>query len=204
MKIFRLSIILLLTGSVCLAAAGASVSAQQQELSTKLIRLHVIANSDSPEDQMQKLKVRDAVMSVISENHWSSKEESRQWLEDNLQLLCEVGLQTLCQEGNPQKVTAQLCREQYPTRVYDDFSLPSGEYTSLKLVIGEGKGQNWWCVVYPAICMPAAGKDFTSEAVSAGLSGKEISLISENTNEVKIKFKLLEMLQNLQNYLQDT
>lgn len=204
MKIFRLSMILLLTGSICLAAAGASVSAQQQELSAKLIRLHVIANSDSPLDQQQKLKVRDAVMSAIGKNDWSSREESRQWLEENLQELCDVALQTLYREGNPQRVSAQLCREQYPTRVYDDFSLPSGEYTSLKLVIGEGKGQNWWCVVYPAICMPAAGKDFASEAVSAGLSGKEISLISEDTREVKIKFKLLEMLQNLQNYLQDT
>lgn len=204
MKIFRLSIVLLLTGSICLAAAGASVNAQQQELSTKLIRLHVIANSDSPEDQMQKLKVRDAVMSVIGANDWSSKEESRQWLADHLQMLCEIGVQTLCREGNPQKVTAQLCREQYPIRVYENFSLPSGEYTSLKLVIGEGKGQNWWCVVYPSICMPAAGKDFVSEAVSAGLSGKEIMLISEDTKEVKIKFKLLEMLHTVQKYLQDT
>lgn len=204
MKRFRLSILMLLTGSICLSAACASVYAEQQTLSSKLIRLHVIANSDTQTDQIQKLKVRDAVMSYIAQNQVDSRYEAIQFLQDNLQQFCEIGLQTLSENGNPQRVAATICSERYPTRHYDSFSLPSGEYLSLKIVIGEGKGQNWWCVVYPAICMPIGRKDFAAEAVSAGLTQKELSLMSEDTGPVKIKFKLLEMVQSVKKYLQDT
>ena len=177
---------------------------EEVEIYNSIVRLHVIADSDSEEDQKLKLKVRDAVMRYIAQNQVDSRYEAIQFLQDNLQQFCEIGLQTLSENGNPQRVAATICSERYPTRHYDSFSLPSGEYLSLKIVIGEGKGQNWWCVVYPAICMPIGRKDFAAEAVSAGLTQKELSLMSEDTGPVKIKFKLLEMVQSVKKYLQDT
>lgn len=187
-----------------MSAASYSIGAQQKQLSEKIIRLHVIANSDSPEDQMLKLKVRDKIMNLFSNCSWSNKEESQIWLRNNLKMISDLSLNTLCDNGKPQKVKAQLCHEYFPVRKYDDFALPSGDYMSLKVIIGEGKGKNWWCVVYPSICMPAAGQNMISTAASAGFTENEILLISEDTKNVKFKFKLLEIFQSIQKYLQDT
>ena len=194
MKIFKLCIVCVIAGCVCLAAAAVSVQEQQQVLSSKLIRLHVIAASDDDTDQTRKLLVRDAVLSEIHKQKWHSREAAIAWLGENLDLLADISQSVLEQNGSVEPVSVSLGHEIYPTRYYDNFTLPAGDYISLKITIGEGMGKNWWCVVYPAICMPGASDALTATAASAGLTRNEITLITEETADIKIKFKLLELL----------
>lgn len=194
MKIFKLCIVCVIAGCFCLAAAAVSVSEQQQALSSKLIRLHVIAASNDDADQTRKLLVRDAVLSEINRQSCNSREAMIAWLGENLHLLADVSQFVLEQNGSVEPVSVSLGHEIYPTRYYESFTLPAGDYISLKITIGEGTGKNWWCVVYPAICMPGASDSFTATAVSAGLTSSEITLITEDAADIKIKFKLLELL----------
>ena len=193
MKLWRYIILLIVAGSVCVAAAGARASAQQKAISEKLIRLHVIANSDSNADQKLKLQVRDAVLEYLEGQRWRDRDEAQMWLHKNLPLLestCAAKLKSL---GCNHSVTAVLENEIYPTRTYDTFSLPAGEYLSLKIVLGEGEGKNWWCVVYPAICVPSTA-ELTEVAAAAGFSDGEVAFITEDNAGIEVRFKILELL----------
>lgn len=183
----------LLLGAVCVLSAAVLAEREQRALSEKLIRLHVIAASDSEADQSMKLLVRDAVLAEIGEQDWTSREEAAAWLTDRLPALEAAAEETLRASGSAQTAAVTLSREHYPTRNYPGFSLPAGEYLSLRVVIGEGEGKNWWCVVYPSLCS-AAQSELPAKAASAGFSDREIRLITADTDGVKLKFKLLEWL----------
>ena len=132
--------------------------ARQQELSGRIIRLHVIANSDSAADQALKLRVRDRVLAVTEPllRGADSPADVRQRLSDHLQEITDAGAQVLREADAPYSLSAQLAGEYYPTRTYDTFSLPAGEYVGLKLRLGQADGRNWWCVVFPPLCTSAA------------------------------------------------
>lgn len=187
-----------------LAALTASVfvllQRQQAELSEKLIRLHVVANSDSEEDQALKLQVRDAVLAV-TEPLLAETEDPKAILAENLPAIQSAAEACLRQNGASDPVRVTLGREEFPTRVYDSFSLPAGIYTSLRVTIGAGEGHNWWCVVFPSICFRATATDLEQAAVSAGFSDQEVKLITEANEGYILKFKTLELLQKLQNWL---
>ena len=198
MKVSKWIAIFLLCATVCFALSISLVQAEQQAISSKLIRFHVVANSDSKEDQQMKLRVRDEILRYLSENDdWRNRQETIEWISTHLDNIAAVGAQTLANDNVNHKVTVKLCFESYPQRQYDTFALPAGDYTSLRVEIGEGAGKNWWCVVYPAICMTKNQADFTEEAACAGMTFKEVKLITSNEEHVKIKFKLLEWIEDL-------
>lgn len=194
MKLWKMILACILAGTLCLGAAASGVWAEQRSLSGKLIRLHVIGASDSQEDQSAKLLVRDAVLQVLSEQRWQSRDEAEASLRGLLPQLCRVGEDALQQLDSQQSVTAELTYEDYPTRDYGSFRLPAGEYLSLRVMIGEGEGKNWWCVVYPALCLHAS---VGATAASAGFTAGEVALITEDSPQVMVRFRLLELLQSV-------
>ena len=143
----------LLLGVAVAALAGVWLDGQQSALADKVIRLHVIAHSDSPEDQALKLQVRDRILAESGEllSGGATLEQARAALQDSLAELAGIGAEAVGEAGYSYPVTASLeDGVWFPTKQYPDFALPAGRYTALRLVIGDGGGQNWWCVVFPS------------------------------------------------------
>lgn len=169
------------------------ITAQQRTLAGKTVRFHVVAASDSEEDQAQKLRVRDAMLAVLPT--WQSRDEAVAWLRENL-----PALQAAAEAAaDGREVTVTLSEENYPTRRYETFSLPAGRYLSLRATIGAGEGRNWWCCVYPSLCACASEDVLAATAASAGFTAGEVQLITDDTAEIEVKFKILEWLSALHN-----
>lgn len=150
-RIWEISLMLALCVTLCL---GTWAQARQESISGSLVRLHVLAVSDDSNEQRIKLNVRDSVLSYISPKLESaeSPDEAKRIISSELD-----GIKSAAEtaaEGRPVKVT--LTQEYYPTRDYGSFSLPAGRYESLRVILGEGEGHNWWCVVFPPLCLTAA------------------------------------------------
>lgn len=165
----------------------------EEEIYDNMIRLHVLAQSDSDADQAEKMRVRDAVLACLSE----TMEESPDY--DTARLTVEKMLPAIkaaASEATDTAVTVTLGKEQYPVREYEGFTLPAGEYTSLRVILGEGEGQNWWCVLFPRLCTARATKDsFYEDFIAAGFSPEQYRLIkNESSVKYKIRFKILEIL----------
>jgi len=171
----------------------------QKSISDKVIRLHVIANSNSAIDQSIKLKVRDEIIKNISPllNNCSNINESRTVLSNNLYKIEQIANTTLAKYCDD-TATASISNSNFPTKTYDNFSFPAGNYEALKVTIGEGKGENWWCVMFPPLCFTNSSVEFSDDAIETlkqNLSDEEYEFISEsNKSNVKIKFRLLEWL----------
>lgn len=174
--------------------------ADKQQLKDDLIRLHVIANSDSEEDQALKLRVRDAVVSYLTPltQNLSGKEEAMSVLYDNLAAIQEVASQVLEIAGTPYNADVSLTQEKYGKRVYDSFSLPSGIYDSLQIKIGTAEGKNWWCVVFPSLCLSAAPEDFGYIAAGAGFDDTLVSTLT-GEKEYELRFFLLDCIGKIEN-----
>lgn len=167
-------------------------SFEEAQIYDKVLRLHVIASSDLQEDQALKLKVRDAILEYTKDvPNITGIENAREYYAQRLDVIKAVAQETVDKEGKGQDVQVSLGYEYYPTRTYEDISLPAGEYLSLKVMIGGGAGQNWWCVLYPPICLSAASAE--EELVSAGFTPEQMQIITEGeSTRYKIKFKILE------------
>lgn len=176
-----------------------------QSLQKELIRLHVVAQSDSEEDQNLKLRVRDAVLEEISDGMENAvdMEAAGKYLQEIMPKLEEKANLVLEEAGFPQRVSLSLDWENLPQRVYDTFSLPSGIYRSLRVIIGQGEGANWWCVVFPQLCMAESPEDFAVSAVDAGLSERVTKTVSGG-KEYKIRFLTMELLGKLENLIWET
>ena len=177
------------------------VISDRQALSEDLIRLHVVANSDSNADQTIKIQVRDAVTASL-QPAMADLQDTRQaedYLQAHLSELEEIANQTLAEAGVQEKATVTLAEEAFPVRHYDTFSLPSGVYRSLRITIGEGQGKNWWCVVFPSLCLPAAGENFSDTAAGAGFSDN-LSSTLEGEQPYQVRFFLLDLLGKVQNF----
>ena len=165
-----------------------------------VIRLHVLANSDSDADQALKLKVRDAVLAKteLLLDGVTTREAARTVLEENLDTLKEVAEDTLVREGAPNTVAVSLGQEDYPRRTYEYATLPAGEYLSLRVMIGAADGQNWWCVLFPPMCLSAASCERETSCLAAGLSEGQYRFITggEGTG-YQVRFKLVEMVEGL-------
>ncbi len=175
------------------------ICADRQKLNDSLIRFHVVANSDSESDQNIKLQVRDAVISSIQSDlqKIGDIEEAKEYLARNIPKIRQIANETLYRLGVEQKAEVTLCKEVFDIRHYDTFSLPAGIYDSLRIVIGDGNGQNWWCVAFPTLCLPATADEFTSIAVDAGLSESLVNTIS-NQKDYKLRFYFLDKIGALQ------
>jgi len=159
-----------------------------------LIRLHVLANSDSPQDQALKYLVRDQVLAVMKDKFQDSQsvEESRQILLQSLPLLEEIAEKTLREAGTDYEVQAQHGLFDFPTKYYGNFALPAGRYEAVRLVIGQGQGANWWCVLFPPLCI-VSGKTEAAEAKSEAAQEIVESLPKGKVIKVKPAFKVVEL-----------
>ena len=187
-----IEIALLIGLAVFLASGGLALRAQSQ-LAERVVRLHVLANSDGQEDQALKLLVRDRVLARATELLTQARDrtEAEALLRAELPELEALAVRELRANGCAYPVTAELTDTEFPTREYDGFTLPAGEYLALRVVIGEGAGRNWWCVVFPPLCT-AASADVPAAALSAGLSEEQVGLITEEDQGYVLKFKAVE------------
>lgn len=165
-----------------------------------LIRLHVVADSDSEEDQSVKLQVRDAVLSFVQENmpQGLNAEKAKCFLLDHLQTIEDTANDVLSACGSEDKAVASLLEEEFSVREYETFTLPSGVYESLRITIGSGEGRNWWCVVFPSLCAGASADDFQNIAVSSGLSESLTGTVSQRDG-YEIRFFFLDCFGKLEN-----
>ena len=180
-KIIKISVCLLLVVSAVLVA---DVWQDKKALQKNLIRLHVVANSDSQEDQTIKLQVKDAVVSYLQPivEDFTDKEQTMEFLAENLASVQQVANDALFKLGVEDCAIVSLGTEVFDTRKYDTFSLPAGIYDSLRIRIGEGRGKNWWCVVFPSLCLPATADGFQDTAVSSGFSEELGNTLSNGRN----------------------
>ncbi|MBQ8834882.1 MAG: stage II sporulation protein R [Oscillospiraceae bacterium] len=172
--------------------------ADRELLNEELIRLHVVANSDSEEDQAIKLRVRDAVTESLREamEDVADVEEAKAYLQENLPKIQKVANDTLRSLGCTEEAVVTLCRQAFDTRYYDTFTLPAGVYDALRITIGAGEGQNWWCVVFPTFCIPATTEGFEDVAAGAGFPD---ALNEALTGEQEVRFFFLDALGKLEN-----
>ena len=181
---------------------GAWAVQRQDALAQKMIRLHVIANSDSDADQTLKLQVRDKVLDYTTGilQRANDMEDAQTQLRDALGRIENIARREIVNRGYDYPVTAQLASTEFPLKEYDGFSLPAGEYMALRLVIGEGAGQNWWCVVYPPLCMTAAS-DVAQTGIACGMGQEDMSLMQEEDEGYQIKFRCVELWEQLRQWL---
>ena len=180
---------------------GCTLLTDREQLNEELIRLHVVANSDSEEDQNIKLRVRDAVVSSLQSDleNVADVAAAKAYLQENLPKIQNIANETLDAAGFDGEAIVTLCKETFDTRYYDTFTLPAGVYESLRIVIGEGGGHNWWCVVFPSLCIPATTEGFADTAVGAGFS-ESLSGALTGEEEYEVRFFLLDALGRLENY----
>ena len=181
----------------CLLAAGIwNLAADRQTLKHQVVRLHVVGASDSEEDQTVKLQVRDAVLNSL-DHSIDNAEEAKAYLAENLDRIEATANRVLEEAGCGDTASVTLRKETFDTRVYDTFTLPAGVYDALRITIGEGEGRNWWCVVFPSLCMPQTAQGFEAVAVGAGFSD---DLTDTLTGEYEVRFLLLDLLGQVENF----
>ena len=172
----------------------------EEEIYDKVVRLHVLANSDSEEDQAVKLKVRDAILAITVPllQNCETKEEAVALLEENQTLFVEAAQAVLQEEGFDDTVSIEMGLEEYPTRTYDSLCFPAGEYISMRVSLGTGEGQNWWCCLFPPLCLGAAtvrDEDAEDACISVGFTPTQYKIITESDKPVyRARFKILELL----------
>lgn len=172
----------------------------QPSIASKILRFHVLANSDSVEDQAVKEEVRDAVGTYLQPllEDAENLEETKQIIGSNIRAIEEISKETLKANGFDYEVTARITRTNFPEKSYGSYTFPEGEYEALQIVIGEGEGQNWWCVLYPNMCFRGSVfeivEEEAGEALREVLSPWEYADVFDS-GEVKVRFKFLEFFQ---------
>ncbi len=172
----------------------------QPSIASKILRFHVLANSDSSEDQAVKEKVRDAVGIYLQPllEEAESLDETKQIIGKNIGGVIAVAKNTLVENGYDYNVTARITRTDFPEKSYGSYTFPKGEYEALQIIIGEGEGQNWWCVLYPNMCFRGSVfeviEEDAGEALREVLSPWEYADVFDS-GEVKVRFKFLEFFQ---------
>lgn len=203
LNIKRLMLLLLLLFIYTFICAFSYVSAVSSDIQDSVFRLHVIANSDSEEDQNLKYIVRDKVLEYINSisNDLTSKEDVISLANKNIGEIQKIAEKTIQENGYDYSVKLNIGNFAFPTKTYGDISFPAGFYDALKIEIGDAKGQNWWCVMFPPLCFvdvtSGVVPDESKEVIKENLSDEEYKLLSENSNEISFKFKIVEMFQNI-------
>ncbi len=196
----RVVSLILLAASALTVTLCAVLQAQSQRMADKIIRLHVVANSDTSADQAVKLAVRDAVLREAG-RVLDGAEDPKQAVAVQLPALEAAANAELQRQGSEDLARVSFRRELFPTREYDTFSLPAGVYDSLRVTIGQGEGHNWWCVIFPSLCVPATADGFAEAAAAGGCSTSEIRLVTQADPAYTVKFRSLELLQALKSRL---
>ena len=211
----RLSILILslitIIGIMTISINGEvkKISNVSEDYKEKLIRFHVLANSDSDEDQNLKLKVRDAIIDYLQPKllKSSSIEESEVIIKNEYNEIERISKDIILKNGYNYDVKVGIDYSEFPTKQYSNVVLPAGEYKALRVIIGEGKGKNWWCVMFPPLCFVDETKGIIDKETDAKLrevlTEEEYELISQKTNKevnrVQFKFKIVEIIQDIIN-----
>lgn len=186
----------------CLVCTALWAEATQVRLASQVIRLHVLANSDSEEDQALKLEVRDRVLETTSALLAGETEPQAAavLLDQHLDYIAQTAAQEISAQGHDDRVEVRLEQTWFPTRQYQGISLPAGNYLALRVLIGAAEGHNWWCVVFPNLCLPAVSE----RALEAStLTPGQISLLQEEETSYVFRFKALELWQSLKHRLME-
>ena len=201
-KFKRFFILLILLILYTFVSAFYYSNAVCSDISDSVFRLHVIANSDSPADQNLKYIGRDSIIDYINEisSSATSKEEVLQIAKSNISEIQSIAINTVRKEGYDYSVNVEVGNFVFPKKTYGDITFPPGFYDALKVEIGEAKGQNWWCVMFPPLCFVDVTSgivpDESKLKMQENLSQEEYKLISQESTNVKVKFKIVEVLQN--------
>ncbi len=181
---------------------GAGSAQKQENLAEKMVRLHVIAQSDSESDQAVKLLVRDNILSFTQGlmKGVSGVDAAAETIESHLPDIQRIANATLAESGCGYTAKAEVKVTEFPEKTYDSFALPGGKYLALRVLLGEAEGKNWWCVVYPPLCT-ASAVEWEETAEKAGLSGEEIALMKRENTHYEIRFKVVELWQKLRIYM---
>ena len=186
----------------CLVCTALWAEATQVRLASQVIRLHILANSDSEEDQALKLEVRDRVLETTSALLAGETEPQAAavLLDQHLDDIAQTAAQEISAQGHDDRVEVRLEQTWFPTRQYQGISLPAGNYLALRVLIGAAEGHNWWCVVFPNLCLPAVSE----RALEAStLTPGQISLLQEEETSYVFRFKTLEFWQSLKHRLME-
>ena len=177
-----------------------SVITDRKQLNEELVRLHVVAESDSEEDQSVKLLVRDAVSEYLKDTmgEITDVKAAKNYIQTQLPQIETIANQVLAEAGIDASAVVSFAKENFGTRYYDTFKLPAGVYESLRIIIGEGQGKNWWCVVFPTLCLPATTEGFETVAAGAGFDDALTGAL-EGKTEYEIRFFLLDWLGKVEN-----
>ena len=196
--ILKIEASILIAIIICCVFNINSFSQQCDSIRGKMLRMHVIANSDSEEDQSLKLEVRDAVLSAGKELFDGSitSKEAIEKISPHIDMLEQTALKVIKDNGFDYNVKITVAEEYFKTRTYDNsLTLPAGDYTAIKVIIGEGQGENWWCVMFPPMCLPSAVAECE---ISDVLSDDEADIVTDN-EKYKFRFKIVEVFQELFN-----
>ena len=192
-----LSILLILFFIVTAYSYATSIS---QGLGENIFRLHILANSDSEEDQTLKLKVRDTLLEYKKTltNDMSDKQAVIELSKKHLQDFKEIAEDVIRENGYDYSVNLEIGNFYFPTKYYGNISLPAGNYDALKIQIGEAKGQNWWCSLFPPLCFVSISSGVVEEEgeeyLKENLSDEEFEIISSSSSEIEFKFKIVELM----------
>lgn len=169
-----------------------------KDIRQSVLRLHIIANSDTNNDQELKFAVRDKVLSLESSlfNKAKSIDEVKTTAKNKIDEIRQTAQQEVYLKGYAYEVKAEVCDMYFTTREYDNFTLPAGNYTAVRIIIGKGEGKNWWCVLYPPLCLPAAEDNTKLSDVFTNSEEK----IVENSDEYEYGFAAVELIENIKNY----
>lgn len=198
MKLKAIDLAVLFTLIICIAAT-VSFESTCKGVRDDILRLHVIANSDSTKDQTLKLKVRDSLLEQ-GEKLFTDCDDiiaAEKMIGTSLLSLKQIAQNTVDAEGYPYSISVSLGKSYFPTKVYDNITLPAGYYDALKIIIGEGKGKNWWCVMFPCLCLQGAYKK--EARLSEVLTEKELKLVLSKP-EYEVRFWIVEKYYDIKNY----
>ena len=197
MKLKAIDISVFITLIICIIAT-VSFENSCKGIREEILRLHVIANSDSDADQQLKLKVRDAVL-LSGEAIFSGSEDiisAQGKISEKTDVLLNSAREIIYNLGYDYDVKIELKRSYFPTRVYDDLTLPAGYYKAVRIIIGEGKGKNWWCIMFPPLCLPSATKK--DEIISTFLTEEERNIVTADP-DYEVRFWIVEKYYELKN-----
>lgn len=195
MKLKKIEIAMILALLLTILISVFSFAATCGDIRQNVLRLHILANSDSEEDQNLKLKVRDRLLqegSYYLEQAVDEK-DAEKIIAPQLKKLEEVAKDEIQKQGYDYDVTVLLCDEYFETRTYESTTLPAGKYRAVKVLIGEGKGKNWWCVMFPPMCLPAAEESAELDAV---LTEDELA-VTQSDPQFEFRFKIVEWWESL-------
>lgn len=181
---------------LALTVCFSGVVAQGESISDQVLRLHILANSDSEQDQQLKLQVRDAILNQFQLDQVGDLEQAKQQASVHLEEIEQIASDVVEQQGYSYPVKAEMVNMFFDTRQYDGFTMPAGRYDAVRITIGQAQGHNWWCVLYPPLCIPAAEPEQQLDQV---LSESECELV-ESGAKYDVRFAVVELWESIKNY----